>query len=733
MRKEENVSQGQRLNALEHRAARAGVFGLAGRSALLIALIGLGLAAGPAALRADGFIIPDRRPGERVPPLSVKYHHVSVEIVNQVARTSVDQVFVNHYGRDIEGTYLFPVPEGASVTDFAMFIGNERVKGEILDSREARRIYEDIVRRMRDPGLLEYIGRNLFRARVFPIPANGEKRVQISYSEVLESDGGLVKYLYPLNTERFSRDPLSDVSISARIESRVPIVNVYSPSHKIAVRRDAAGRARVSYEDKDVRPDRDFTVYYSLSEDDIGLSLMTWEGSDGGYFMLLAAPRFAAPGEKVVNKNLILVLDSSGSMSGAKIRQAKEAARFILRHLDPRDDFTLIDFDDAVSALSRELLPATEANVGRALEFVDRIEDSGATNINDALLEALSRMRGGDRPNYVLFLTDGLPTAGTTDTAGILKNVQKANALRSRVFVFGVGDDVNTELLDRIASDQRGTSVYIGERENLEAALSSFYQKISSPVLSDIAVDFKGIETSRVYPRVLPDLFKGSQLVLVGRHSGQGPVSVVLTGISGGRARRFALDSRGLASGEQFNFLPRLWATRRIGYLLEEIRLRGPNRELEDEVRRLGVKYGIVTPYTSFLVTEKERLSFDAAAPAAREAIAARQVSGTGAVQAAKATQAFKLGDRAAEVASERILYKDDKTFYLRDGVWTDSEYEEGAPARDVEFGSEAFYRLIGEKPGLAKYLSVADNLIVVFDGVNYRIGGGPREIPERV
>lgn len=689
----------------------------------LAALAGLAvlLAAAPG-LRADGFIIPNSRPGQNIPPLSVKYHRVKVEIVNQVARTSVDQVFVNHFGRDIEGTYIFPVPEGASVSDFAMYIGNDRVQGEILDSREARRIYEDIVRRMRDPGLLEYMGRSLFRARVYPIPAKGEKRVQISYTEVLKSDGGLVKYLYPLNTEKFSRDPLDEVSISVRVESEVPIVNVYSPSHKVSVRKGGPGRALVGYEDKRVRPDKDFLVYYSLSKDDIGLSFMNWEGPDGGYFLLLASPRYAAAGERVVNKNIVLVLDSSGSMSGAKIRQAKEAARFILNHLGPRDEFSLVDFDDGVTAFSDALVPATVENIGRALKFVDGIEDSGGTNINDALLQALSRMGGGERPNYVLFLTDGLPTVGTTETADILRHVQQANSSRSRVFVFGVGNDVNTELLDRISSDHRGTSIYIGETEDLEAAISSFYEKISSPLLSDLTVTFRGIETNQVYPRSLPDLFKGSQLVLVGKYKGRGPVSVVLTGRSGREEKRFVLEGKALAAGETFNFLPRLWATRRIGYLIEEIRLQGSNQELADEIRRLGLKYGIVTPYTSFLVTEREAQALDAAAPAAREAILGGVVGGVGAVRAAKATQTFKLEDRAAQVSSELILYKDDKTFYLKDGVWTDSEFKEGAPATEVKFNSDGFYELIAEKPGLAKYLSAGSKLVVVYKGVNYRI-----------
>jgi len=409
-------------------------------------------------------------------------------------------------------------------------------------------------------------------------------------------------------------------------------------------------------------------------------------------------------------------------MSGAKITQAREAARFILNHLDKRDAFTLIDFDDGVTPFSEGLVPASGDAIARALKFVDGIEDSGGTNINDALLAALSRMRDGERPGYVLFLTDGLPTVGTTETADILRNIQNGNERRSRIFVFGVGDDVNTELLDRLSSDHRGTSVYIGETEDLEVALSGFYEKISSPLLSDLAVEFKGVDTSQVYPRALPDLFKGSQLVLVGRYRGDGPVSVVMTGKAGREGKRFVLESRSLTGSDRFIFLPRLWATRRIGYLLEEIRLQGRSKELEDEIRRLGLKYGIVTPYTSYLVTEKERMTFDAAAPAAQEAIAAGQATGVGAVKAAKATQVLKLEDRAAQTVSERILYKDDKTFYLKDGVWTDSEYREGAATTEVKFNSDEFYRLISEKPALAKYLSAGSNLIVVFEGVNYRI-----------
>ncbi len=693
------------------------------RTALAAPALAIALALAAAApLRADGFIIPDRRPGEPAPPLSVKYHRVKVEIDGQVARTSVDQVFLNPGGRDIEGTYIFPVPEGASVSGFAMFVGDRRIEGEILSSAEARRTYEDIVRRMKDPGLLEYLGRDLFRARVYPIPARGEKRVQISYTEVLKAEGGLVRYLYPLATERFSRDPLEDVGVTVRVSSPVPVVNIYSPSHRVSVRREGPGTAVAGYEARDVRPDKDLLLYYSLSPDDVGLSFLGEDGPDGGYFLFLASPRFAAAGERVAAKDVILVLDSSGSMSGTKMRQAKEAARFILGHLGREDAFTLVDFDDGVTPFTDALVPATPEHVGRALAFVEAIEDTGGTNINDALLTALARTRGGGRPGYVLFLTDGLPTSGTTDTADILANAAKADVHRSRIFVFGVGHDVNTRLLDGLATGHRGTSVYVGEDEDLERALSGFYEKIASPVLSDLAVEFRGVETSRVYPKVLPDLFKGSQLVLVGRATGRGPVTAVLTGRTGGQARRFVLEGARMGSGGRLSFLPRLWATRRIGDLLEEVRLRGSEPELVAEIERLGLKYGIVTPYTSFLVTEREALALDAAAPAAREAVLGGVVAGAGAVRAAKATLAFKNDDRPSQADSERILYKEDKTFYLRDGVWTDSEYGAGSPVQEIAFDSEEFYRLLAAKPGLAKYLSVGRNVVVVFEGTTYRI-----------
>ncbi len=671
---------------------------------------------------ADGFIIPQPRRGEQIPPLSVKYHRVEVNILGQVAKTTIDQVFVNHHARDIEGLYIFPLPKDASISEFSMYIGDKKVDGEILDRDQARRIYEDIVRRMKDPALLEYVGQNMFRARVYPIPAKGEKRIKLSYTEILKSESRLVRYLYPLNTEKFSALPLEDVSISVNIQTQIPITNVYSPSHKVSIRKIEKNQTRVGYEGKNIRPEKDFILYYSLSEDDIGLSFINWSENEDNYFLFMASPSFVSSNTKVINKNIIFVLDSSGSMSGKKIIQAKEAARFVINHLGSGDMFSFIDFDDGVDFFSPKMVAASPDNIDKALQFVNNIEDSGGTNINEALSEGLAMIPQGDRPSYVLFLTDGLPTVGVTETASILKNINSANDRKSRIFIFGVGYDVNTELLDRISTENRGTSVYVSENDNLEVAISQFYEKMSSPVLSDILVKFSGIDTKDVYPRVLPDLFKGSQLLMIGKYSGDGPVSVELSGKVETETKQFVLNNQPLTKDDSYNFLPRLWGIRRIGFLLEEIRIHSANQELIEEVKRLGIKFGIVTPYTSFLVTEKEQRLLDAAAPEAQEALAARKTTGAGAFRIAKATQTFKAQEQAVQVESQLIRYRLGKTFYLRDEVWVDSVYVEGNPVKEIVFGSDDYFKLLSEKPDISTYLSVADNVLFVFEGNNYRI-----------
>ncbi len=280
--------------------------------------------------RADGIIVPRPRPGRPAPPLrslSIRYHRVMVTIEDGVATTRLDQVFVNDGAEDLEGEYLFPLPEGASVTNYAMWADGRRLEAQVLDADEARRIYEDIVRQQQDPALLEYAGRNALRARIYPIPARGEKRVELEYREILPREGGLVRYLYPLNTEKFSSRPLEETSVTLTVRSRTDIKAIYSPSHQIDVQRSDASTAQVVYRERDVLPDRDFVLYYGLGDGDLGVNLISYKpDGDDGYFLLLLSPPQAAAVTEIVARDVILVLDVSGSMRGEKMEQARGAA-----------------------------------------------------------------------------------------------------------------------------------------------------------------------------------------------------------------------------------------------------------------------------------------------------------------------------------------------------------------------------------------------------------------------
>jgi Ca-activated chloride channel family protein len=561
---------------------------------------------------ADGFIVvprhPPRRPEVRTIPLAVKYHRVKVTIQDQVAVTEIDQVFINPNPYQLEGTYIFPIPEEASVSAFSMWIDGKEMPGELLERDKARKIYNDIVRSMRDPALLEYAGRNMFKASIFPIPARGEKRVKLSYSEVCRADGGLVRYLYPLNTEKFSSRPLEDVSVVIDIKGKLPIKNVTCPSHPVEVVMKSDTEARIGYEAKNVTPDRDLLLYYSISGDEFAMNFLAHnpKQTEEGYFMLLLSP--GTDTGKVIEKDVCFVVDTSGSMQGKKMDQAKAALKFCLRALNQGDRFSLVPFATEARAFSEQLLPASTENLARGVEYVDGLRALGGTAIDEALTLALKLSPDSQRPYMIVFLTDGLPTIGETKGPLILGNVKRLNKGNVRLFAFGVGNDVNTHLLDKLAEQNRGTREYVSEAEDLELKVSNFYTKIANPVLSDIALEFPGVEVHDVYPKRLPDLFKGSQLVVVGRFKGSGQKAAKLTGKVVGETKTIAHDVHFPVTEEGNTFLPRLWAIRKIGFLLDEIRLRGEKKELRDEVVRLARLHGVVTPYTSFLVLEDQRV-----------------------------------------------------------------------------------------------------------------------------
>ena len=738
-------------------------------------LVSLGLSL---ASTADGLIVvPDVPPGIRpVPghpawaPLEVRYHHVTAKVTGPVAVTEVDQVFFNPGSSRLEGTYLFPVPKGARIDRFEMDVNGKMTTAELLDAAKARGIYEEIVRKMRDPALLEYAGQGLAKVRIFPIEPRSEKRIRLKYTEVLTKEGGLLKYLYPLNTEKFSSQPVKSVSVKVEVELPEGVRTVWSPSHEVEVTRHGPKGAVAGWEAKDVRPDTDFQLFVAPSTgSEVAAHVLAYRepGEAEGSFLLVLSPARELSAEKVVRKDVVFVLDTSGSMAErGKLEQAKRALSFCLRNLNDGDRFEVVRFSTEAEPLFGRLVAAGKANVGKADAFVGGLKPLGGTAIEDALLSALEPLKEqgeAGRPYNVVFLTDGRPTVGTTGDDAIVGSVGKARGGRTvRVFSFGVGTDVNTHLLDRLSESTRAASRYVLPGQDLEIALSGFFSKISDPVLAGPRLRVGGsVRVTKLAPPELPDLFKGEEVVVLGRYSGSGEATLTLDGTVNGAPRRFTWTATFPDRALENDFVPRLWATRRVGWLLDRIRLDGESAELRGEATDLARRYGIVTPWTSYLVLEDEsRRNVPAsartvqapagddrgrAAAGAMYRAAREEKSGGAAVASAQSVAALKsavsaeapsvandlaLGsaggapdaparDARQLVAAQAARWVNGRTFWQNGKAWVDAQVQgrKGARTRQVKFGSAEYDALLGRHPEAAPWLALGRNVQLVLGG----------------
>lgn len=723
---------------------------------------------------AQGVILPPPGGGVFTDPswLKVDYHRVQVDIENQIATTNVDMKFVNEGEALAEGTFVFPLPEGAAVDQLIMYVDGVAIEAKILPADEARGIYDAIVRQYRDPALLEYIGQGAIQANIFPIPPGDSRRIQISYSQVLEVDNGLIHYIYPLHAAANTGRVVQEMSISVNVESNDPISSIYSPSHPIAIVRGEDDKSfRAGYEEVFFTPGEDFSLYYGIASDEISVNLLTYRESanEDGFFMLLVQPPLKVPQEYIVPKDVIIVLDQSGSMQGVKWDQARDAATYVLENLNPDDRFNVVVFSTGVRVYSDQIEDASLAD--DAVDWIRGLRAEGGTNINESMLTALD-MAHAERPTTIMFLTDGVATEGEIETDKIMDNLREAAGSNVRIFTFGVGDDIDTFLLDTMVQEFRGTGTYVRPSERIDEKVASLYNKISAPVLTDLELEFDDVRVELVYPDTLPDLFAGEQLTVVGRYrDGADNVDITLSGKVSGDSQSYSyvnLEFRDRAGGEPF--IARLWATRRIGDLLNTIRLRGENKELVDSIVDLSVRYGIITPYTSFLIEEDDILTQQGRERAADEFAQGQaqqlntNVTGAAAVDNAVNLQGLNEAEAPMPLAMPTMTAPMDglgggvgggpgslppqdpsddrdqggegfgyiqnainniggKTFVNIDGVWNDTAYDpDHMETVKIEFLSDDYFDLLEEYPELGQYLAQGENVIVVWEGVAYEI-----------
>ncbi len=595
--------------------------------AMTITVMAVLLGAAVATALADGMIVPTREDLRVRGMWAVKYHHVKMIVRDQVASVNISQEFYNTSKQAIEVEYMFPVPPGAAIDSMTMIVDGKEFTGKLLPADEARKIYEDIVRRKKDPALLEYVGFGLYRTSAFPLEPNKPVQVIVHYNQVCKKDNDLVEVFYPLNTEKFSAKEIDEVKVTVDIKSQADITAVYSPSHDLKTERKGPRHVIASYQVKKAIPNTDFVVFYKAKNEQVGATLLSYQpdSKKDGYFLLLVSPNPKTSQTAVQAKDIVLVIDRSGSMSSNdKIEQAKEALSFILKNLNAEDRFQVVMFNDSIEGFFDHLTSCDQEHIERALDMVDRIEARGGTNIHKALERAFQTLTASaaERPKYIIFLTDGLPTVGKTDEGKIIAASVKDNTAKARLFALGVGYDVNVRLLDKLVAENQGLSDYVKPNEPLEAKIANMYAKIKNPVMTDIQISLARVKLAQIYPRVIPDLFDGSELLLVGRYdaadvqelpsgSAVRKTTLIVTGKYQGQERGFEYPVA-IRPGERvrmYSFVERLWAIRRVGFLLDEIQLHGKNKEVIDEIVRLSRDYGIMTPYTSFLADERTDLA----------------------------------------------------------------------------------------------------------------------------
>jgi Ca-activated chloride channel family protein len=661
-------------------------------------------------------------------PVQITGVSVSVEILDQAATTSYVIKLHNPGTAMAEGEMILPVPQGSVLTKFDFAGAGTEPSAQLLPREEALKIYNEIVRRYRDPALMQFVGLNLIRTSVFPVEAGGDQEIRFTYEHVLAAVGNRVDYELP-RSEVLAYDLPWDISVS--IKSNTAISTVYSPSHTTSVARHGDSHVCAEVDASSKRDPGPFRLSYMLAGDGVAASLFAYPDPSigGGYFLVVAGLPAKLPVEHAIKREVTLVIDRSGSMNGDKWKQAKEAAIQIIAGLGADEAFNLIAYNGSVDVLFKQPVLHTDDTEQSARDFLDRMRPAGGTNIHDALVEALIGKPLEGKLPMVLFLTDGLATVGQTSEVTIRDLAGKYNEHNRRIFTFGVGLDVNAPMLENIADATRASSTFVLPGEDVEVKVGDVFNRLKGPVLASPTLDVPreangATRVTELIPGAMPDLFEGDQLVLLGKYAGSDPLEFKLTGNYLGEQRsfnfRFALDN----ATTRNSFVSRLWASRKVGMLVDTIRQAGADtttpismtarfQEIVDEIVKLSTQFGILTEYTAFLALEgtdlgkKAEVREEAWGNLQRRGMQTR--SGAGAINQSENGNEMKrqykenkrnewLDEKLDRVAVGEVQQLNDRNYFKRAGRWVDARLLEKAdikPARTIVAGSDEYLALI--------------------------------------
>ena len=542
--------------------------------------------------------------------MHIKTYDAIATIQDQIAVTRVDQTFFNDSDDLVEATFIFPLPENAVITELYYWFNGKRYKASVREREEAQKAYNQSIRRYIDPALLQYLGDNLFKLNIAPINPKSEVRFEITYTELLDYEFGTVEYRFLLKTTGLSPRPLERISVQIQAKTHSRFKTFFSPTHQNSTATRIVQKAPDTYElvygDENFLPDRDLIVRFETYRETVDINVITYTptpedsfGTDSFYALWITPPDSIAPAE-TIPRYIVFVADVSSSMEGERLEQLKAAMKSFLQALSEIDRFNIITFGTGVVLFKQDLVPANQENLNEAHRFINGLSALGLTNIDLALQSALQQSFADSTSNLIIFLTDGEPTWGETDPIKIVERATALNTRNIRIFPFGIGEDISRRLLISLARQNGGFATFIDAVDSISVVVGNYFQRISRPVLSNLQLDLGGLETYDRYPNRLFDLFWGSQVVQFGRYLNGGTYEIVLSG-------QLVNQSFTLKSTVQFadtlgglRAVARLWARRKIDFLLEQIDIYGELDELVNAVIDLSIRFGILTRYTAF-------------------------------------------------------------------------------------------------------------------------------------
>ena len=565
-----------------------------------------------------------RRPhfAETSVPLWLTKYDASVTITDQIAVTHVDQTFKNETSNRLEGVFIFPLPDNAVVTELALWINGVRQMAKIMGAASADSVYNAIVSQSADPALLKYMGKNIFKLSVFPIEPSGnamsERRIEITYAELLPYRSQEANYTFFMKTVDLSPKPVERASIVFDCTSQKKILSFESPTTStesgLSIIKQTDFHYIGTYGNENTNTEKDFILKIQFENSDYALNNLTYTPrtdslkmffdttGDNPYYLLWVTPPDTA---KAIKKNVVFVADVSSSMGGIRITQLRTSLKAMIGMLAQTDMFNIIPFSTSVTSFKPTLVEASPDNKAAATEFVNQLTEQGLTDIEDALKGACSTSWDDTSVSAIVFLTDGMPTwPSGTSALRIIDTVAKYNKNGAAIFSFGIGTDVNDTLLKKLSNSNSGFTTAILSDDSISSIMNKFMHTISYPLIKKITMNYGGMETYDVLPNPMPNLYAGTQLTVLGRYKTSGEYQITFKGARGKDTVTLTQKLAFPSGADNQPFVPRMWASAKIDRLMDDITMYGEKKELTDAVKALGLKYSIITAYTSLLVVE---------------------------------------------------------------------------------------------------------------------------------